>query len=302
MRHSIGLVLLAAGSACGQAPPGAGTVATVVTPLGVQHTAHARADAAPATAGLVPHLDYHGGSVLASVKPIAVMWGPNVNGTVRDTMGSFYSAAVNNVYMDWLDEYDTPLQAIGRGTGGGTFTITPSITSASITDDQIQAELAAQINAGVLPRPDSNTIYMVSFPSGMGITAGGDSSCDQFCAYHNNGTVPAECHFRRICIPSGPCEWVKTCTPPAPFVYAVLPDLGDSGCVSGCGASTQINNQTSAASHELIEAVTDPNLDAWFDSSTGNEIGDICNQMQAKLPGTSYVVQREWSNKLKACI
>ena len=31
------------------------------------------------------------------------------------------------------------------------------------------------------------------------------------------------------------------------------------------------------------------------------EIGDVCNQLSATLPGTSYVVQRQWSNSRGTC-
>ena len=85
-----------------------------------------------------------------------------------------------------------------------------------------------------------------------------------------------------------------------------------SGCDSGCGASTPLNNQTSVASHELIEAVTDPAVGlanvygpplAWHNKTYG-EIGDICNAQQSSiiLNGLAYNMQKEWSNSKGACI
>ena len=72
------------------------------------------------------------------------------------------------------------------------------------------------------------------------------------------------------------------------------------------------NNQTSVASHELIESVTDPEVGlatvagpplAWYDNTNG-EIGDICNAQQGTIVGSdslTYVVQKQWSNALGGC-
>jgi hypothetical protein len=46
--------------------------------------------------------------------------------------------------------------------------------------------------------------------------------------------------------------------------------------------------------------VTDPALNAWFDPTTGDEIGDICNGSVVQLGG--FTVQTEWSNLANACV
>ena len=61
-----------------------------------------------------------------------------------------------------------------------------------------------------------------------------------------------------------------------------------------------LDTLTEVSSHELAEAVTDPDLNAWWDSSTGDEIGDICNRQTTRLGG--FLVQTEWSNAANACI
>ncbi|KAJ3330829.1 hypothetical protein HDU76_004747 [Blyttiomyces sp. JEL0837] len=95
--------------------------------------------------------------------------------------------------------------------------------------------------------------------------------------------------------------------------YGVIPDQGGS-CAGGCGSnSNPFNNLCSVASHELVEATTDPAIGvvtgaigspaAWYDSADGNaggEIGDICNGQQGTVNG--YTVQKEWSNKAGACV
>jgi hypothetical protein len=244
------------------------------------------------------HLNYYGGHVVSNAKVVQVLYGTgtylgNIKGTTSPTIASFYSAVLNSAYVDWLTEYNTPAsggtnQHIGRGTFSKQVQITPASARnhATISDTQIQQEISSQVSKGKLPTPDANTIYMVSFPKGKTITQGGSASCVVFCAYH--GT------FKR----NGQNVY-----------YGVLPDMSPgSGCDLGCGGNTWFNNQTSVASHELIETITDAEVGlatvvgpplAWYDPNNG-EIGDICNAQQGSIAG--FTVQTEWSNQAGACI
>src|SRR5206468_2197592 len=64
---------------------------------------------------------------------------------------------------------------------------------------------------------------------------------------------------------------------------------------------------TSTTAHEMIEAVTDPEVGfqtAWYDLQYG-EIGDICAWHVGLITGHdghAYTVQQEWSNHTSACI
>jgi hypothetical protein len=233
------------------------------------------------------HLTYFGGPVLSSVKVHTVYWGSGAT-THRAHLDAFYPAITQSAYFDWLKEYNTPTQTIGRGSFGGSFVITPSTTSKNITDTTIQKEIAKQITAGKLPKNDGkNNLYMVYFPPGMHITGpgGAGQSCVQFCAYHGTFKQSGKDVF-----------------------YGVVPDLDHDGCQSGCGAGTPANNVTEVSSHEMIEAVTDaavglatklgPPL-AWYDNTNG-EIGDICNGTASTVAG--FTVQLEWSNSRNKCV
>lgn len=254
------------------------------------------------------YLNYYGGHVLANVHVVPVMWGPNVPSAVSGPGGAaaFYAAITNSPYFDWLAEYDTGIldfdgnqgtnQSIGRGTAAKAITITPSNTNTAITDSDIQTELQGQINAGHLPQPDSNTLYMIHFPAGMSISmpdgnGGTAKSCQQFCAYHSTIQHSPE------------------------IFYGVIPNVTTDGCELGCGpVGGGFHNTTSVASHEMIEAVSDcevglatsngPPL-AWYDpQGQDGEIGDICNGSQGTVTagGQTWTVQQEWSNSHNACI
>ncbi len=237
------------------------------------------------------------------MKAYSVNWGSSVNSQIQTAMPSFYAAITASNMYDWLGEYSTAglngqdgaagsNQTLGHGSSGGSITITPSITSSTIDDSQIQTELNAQITAGKLPAPDDNAYYAINFPKGVTITQGGSSSCVQFCAYH--GT------FKR-----GNQN----------VYYGVLPSLeSGTGCDLGCGSNSNfVNNATSVASHELVEATTDAEVGvatvvgrplAWYNTTDG-EIGDICNALQGTITdssGKSWVVQQEFDNATNTCI
>jgi hypothetical protein len=258
--------------------------------------------APPAPRFAAPQLQYYGGHVIPNVHVIPVFWTSGVDATTKSQISGFFSAVGDSRYMDWLQEYDTNVtpvgggngtnQHIGRGDVGSTVTITPAFTGTTVDDTDIATEINAQINAGVLPAPDDDTLYMTYFPPGYTITLGGSQSCSTFCAYHNT--------FLR-----GGTRSV---------FYGVMPDLALTGpCGFGCGSSlTSFDNLTSVSSHEMIEAVTDAEIGlvtgntlgppaAWYDpQGTDGEIGDICNGQPDTIAG--YTVQQEWSNHNANCI
>ena len=225
---------------------------------------------------------YYGGPVISQVKVWTVYWGPNVPDTTA--LDDFYKTIVDSPYLDWLSEYNTPKQQIGRGTLGGSLLDGNPPAGNVIDDNQIQAELERLIDGGLLPPNDGATLYMVHFPPNITITAGGDTSCVEFCAYHGTAVHKG-----------------------SNLYYGVVPDLGGA-CANGCGDSSKFANTTSVASHELVEAITDSAVAlandfaaplAWYDPNNG-EIGDICVGTSGVVAG--YEVQTQWSNSANACV
>jgi hypothetical protein len=92
--------------------------------------------------------------------------------------------------------------------------------------------------------------------------------------------------------------------------YGFLSDasFNTAGCAEG--TNTAVNTQLASdrevamMSHEFFETITDPLGNAWWDTSTGNEIGDNCNQIPATVTMNShrYVVQKQWSNASSSCV
>jgi hypothetical protein len=149
--------------------------------------------------------------------------------------------------------------------------------------------IANAVAAQTIPSPDGNTVYMFYFPSTTTITGFVGPSCQAYGGYH----------FNQVYVDG------KT-----PIYYAVLPDCA-------AGSPYELEALTVAASHELVEAVSDPapntgwsldtspypdagttpiefRNDPWLSLGYG-EIADNCEGTDFMLDAGT-VVQRIWSN------
>jgi hypothetical protein len=202
-------------------------------------------------------------------------------------VSSFFRGITASKYLDWLNEYDTPTQHIGRGSLEGVYTVHPpsSANGTTVSGTQIEGALRALIDSGKLPKPSTDRVYAIFFRSGQTIVTPDGNSANTFCAYHDTTTYRSSTAY-----------------------YAVIPyEVTNRGCRM---ASTYFNSTTIVVSHELVEAITDPGVGlnrlAWYDRYNG-ESADICAGPSSGVSivggdGVSYTVQRIWSNRAHACI
>lgn len=221
---------------------------------------------------------YHGGRVISIVRVTAVYWNSAV--AFQSTLTSFYATIASGTYVDWLREYNTSTQFIARGSLVNAVVDPSPPPGTNLLDTDVTGELVRLINAGTLAVPGPNDLYMVHMPPGYTVTHSGRHSCpgtpfDSYCGYHNrfvyNGTIA---------------------------YYGIIGDLGP--CGSFCGPGTALANTTATASHELLEAITDPGSDAWFEDQRGAEIADICQDQDVSVSG--FTVMRAWSRLQQDCV
>jgi hypothetical protein len=241
---------------------------------------------------------YYGGVVTQNAKVYVVWWGDptKINPALTAAKGGivdFFSGITDSSYMDWLNEYNTTVNAqagshmgmagtgqrIGRGNYAGTFTLS-NVPSGNVTDAQIQSTIDAALTAGTLPPPDDNTLYALYFPSGVSITLDGSASCSAFGAYHD-AIIETQRHN---------------------VYYMVMPDCGSS-----------FNGFTSVTSHELVEAITDsvptagsmPDYPQAWNDSMGDEMADLCeggNSSGTVATGLgTFTVQNIWDERTQGC-
>lgn len=222
----------------------------------------------------------HGGPVLAQTNIRIVYAGPSwTNPTlVGDKMtglDAFFGGYGNSSYSNTAAEY-----AGSNGSVGATVNYqghgTPIATS--ISGDSTPAVTAAvcneyAANVASMPNPQSELIYVFSDMK--------RPSSSNYCAYHSATTCSGQT-----------------------LQYGFFWNLdGDPGCnpndTSGLH-SQGLSALANVAAHETQEARTDPELNAWFDSS-GNEIGDKCAwtfgpSTVTFTNGSQWKLQGEWSN------
>jgi hypothetical protein len=149
-----------------------------------------------------------------------------------------------------------------------------------------------------IPGADDNSLYVVYLPVGVRVNDIVAKSCDDFGAYHFNADTPSWDTFFGV-------PFVHN----RDLVFAVVP----AECAHG-----SFDSLTALASHEIIEAATDPDIGkGWIDDSQlifngdilkKGEASDICELNEGdfgmppvQMPG-GLLVSPYWSNSAGACV
>ena len=241
----------------------------------------------------LPVLPNHGGPVLAAPKLVTI------------TYAGFTESATMNAFGDWIVG-SAWLTTVGRdyGVGHGSHVmhvVLPGPALAMMTDLDTQALLEAKLSDGTLPSAagadagasgaadagDGGYLYMIIYPSGTqtGSFLGGPSTC----TYEGGSSFIGGYHW-------------ETQSGAYHVPYAVIPTCSSGSIVEGA------SDLEASASHEFIEAatdplpytsvaygVTDPN-DPW--ASTAGEVADLCEGVTIQEAG--FTAQRVWSNSVAA--
>jgi hypothetical protein len=227
-------------------------------------------DAGKNSSSISPNLIWHGGPTMSSVQVTPIFWGPswgNASFTSDKMTGlaTFYSTIDGSNYALTTSEF----------TGGTSIQYVRSIVDLSQAPSNgnrtfsILAEVCKQITS---PVPNGYYAVYVDTPRGH---AG-------YCAWHSAGSCGST---------------------PVQFAFFFNLD-GDPGCdpqdTSG-HHSQGLSALANVSGHELSEAVTDPRLNAWYDSS-GAENADKCvwsfNSPFLTFSNKSqWKIQGNWSNK-----
>ena len=230
-------------------------------PDGAGHGTH---DAAPTGQTVVTGngINYNGGPVMKGTVNAYIIWYGNWNSTGSNTaatksaiehfLGTIGGSAIELVNTTYGDNTGN---VSGNVAFGGSTTNT---STKNLTDNGVQNVVAGALNSGALPR-DANGVYFVLTSSGVNETSG---FCTRYCGWHTRATLGGvDIKYSFVgnvdrC-PSG-CEIQAT---------------GPNSPAANVGG---IDGMANVISHELEEAISDPDLNAWFDSS-GQENADKCN-------------------------
>ena len=219
----------------------------------------------------------HGGSVIGGANFQAIYWNSSLASKIQGGIDGFVSTFSDNQKYSTSDP-SADYSIVEQYTGAYMLTArAPYVDAAhdgkkvpsTFSDASVRNYLASLFASGAVV-PDGSTVFGVYFPSGMRITTQGGGSCSSFCGYHG--------HFAYGNID------VK---------YAVFPYTDCRAC--SMPGKQIIDILTIVTSHEIREAVTDPDLDQWFDSQ-GYEADDKCAWHNLYKTTAGYWVQPEYSN------
>jgi hypothetical protein len=227
----------------------------------------------------VPTITYHGGALMPHVEVQALYMGSDWATPAYSSQANFLDGFLNNVvHSSYMDMLTNAGYGVGRGSfDSGTISMTNINRNFFLTDGMIRNELQRDIFLGGLKQPDANRLYVVFVEDNVAVMGSdGSNSIRDFLGYH--GAFLGQDAFGRL----------------ADIRYAVIPYHGGWMGNAQVSSLSTLDSMTEAASHEIAEAVTDPDVNykrlGWYDDQLNGENGDIVNQQYVFLNG--YAVQK----------
>ena len=234
-------------------------------------------------------ISYHGGPLILNGVNVYYIWYGNWSGnsattlltTLAKNIGGSPYFNINTTYYNGSSQHVANLVRYGGST-------TDNYShGTSLSDSSVQAIVSGAISGGKLPM-DTDGVYFVLTSADVNETTG---FCTQYCGWHTNDANLNGSDIK----------------------YAFIGN--PARCPSACEAQTTSPNGNAGAdgmasiiSHELEEATTDPDLNAWYDSR-GEENADKCawtfgqtskasngSAYNVVLGGTKFLIQQNWVN------
>jgi hypothetical protein len=312
----------------------------IVRPLGNAVCPSGAAPAAEAPYVGTPPLVNHGGPVMSTqstgdqVVVTPIFWAPSgysFTSSYKSTITTYLadlaadSGKLSNVFASMFQysgsngainykmsvgtaiDDATAFPAAGCTTNSGSVYSDATGYTTCIDDDQVIAETSSVVSSHSLPS-DLGHLYVMFLPKHVESCFYAGNPANQacsinptssaaFCAYHSAAGGGLNLVYANMPFPVYSSATGYTCTKES---------LG--GGIQSPNGDVDADVEISPLSHEMAEAITDPRLNAWYDS-TGNENGDDCAYLYGGLSGSAgafynqtvnghhYLTQEEFSNK-----
>ena len=241
---------------------------------------------------------YHGGSVMRanSVNVYFIWYGDWTNGPMASDrqrtvslldilfaptrgIGSSGFFKINTTYSDTVGHPTGNIALVASTTNNYT-------RGKTLADSDVQTIVSSAISSRALPK-DANGLYFVLTSSDVAETSG---FCNKYCGWHTSGMIGGSDIKYAFVGNSDRC--------PASCEMQTVSPNGDSGA----------DGMASIMAHEASEAVSDPDLNAWYDSA-GNENADKCAWKFGPVTGMlgqgaynqtfgtyNWLIQMNWEN------
>jgi hypothetical protein len=241
-------------------------------------------------------ISYHGGPVMHGQQNVYFIWYGNwTNG--KHASDSQTTVNLLNALFSSSGLNGSPYYRINTTYGDNSANVSGNVVllnsttdnysqGTRLSDTKVKSIVSSAISSARLPK-DPNGLYFVLTSSDVSESSG---FCSRYCGWHTHASI------------SG--SDIK-------YSFIGNPDR----CPSSCEAQTTSPNGDSGAdgmasvmTHEAEETVTDPDLNAWYDSS-GAENADKCawkfgpisrasngSAYNQTLAGYHWLIQMEWEN------
>src|SRR3954452_6647501 len=234
-------------------------------------------------------INYNGGPVMVHPTHAYVIWYGTWTAAKTAIITSFLGSVGGSPYFNINTTYYNAAGTRRQNsvTFAGSTTDNYSQGASNLSDAAINNIVANALSKNQLPS-DPDGVYFVLTSSDVSKSG----FLTSYCGWHTYAAIGAtNIKYSFVGDPTGPQLWscaVQTTTSPN----------GDVGA----------DAMVSVIAHELEEAVTDPNLNAWYDNR-GYENADKCAwtfgatystttgaKANIKLGGHDYLIQRNWAN------
>jgi hypothetical protein len=233
-------------------------------------------------------IGYHGGPLLLGNTNAYYIWYGNWSGNtattiladLASTIGGSPYYNINSTYFDGAGVH------VSNSVSHAGSTTDSYSQGSALSDAGVMAVVSSAIASGRLPK-DTNAVYFVLTSKDVNETSG---FCTQYCGWHTHATIGG--------------SDIK-------FSFVGNADRCPSACAAqtiGPNGNAGADAMASIIAHELEEAVTDPDLNAWYDSR-GNENADKCAwtfgtvyqtadhaYANMKLGARDFLIQQNWVN------
>jgi hypothetical protein len=233
-------------------------------------------------------ITYHNGPVMLGPTKAYVIWyGDWSTGTTPTILNDLLTNVGGSPYFNINTTYYNGAKApVSNAVSLAGSTTDAYSQGTNLTDASVKTVVSTAISSGALPS-DTNGVYFVLTSKDVFETSG---FLTQYCGWHGNGSIGG-----------------------ADIKYSFVGDPGRN--LAACSAQSTSPNGNAAADamasvilHELEETVTDPDLNAWYDSR-GYENADKCawtfgttyktangSLANMKLGSRDFLIQRNWVN------
>jgi hypothetical protein len=237
------------------------------------------------SAGTTIPITYHGGPVMLGTVNVYYIWyGSWTGNSAKTILANLGSSIGGSPYFNINKTYSS-----SAGSPTGLVHLAGQIDDnysygKNLSDNAIGNVVALAINSGRLPK-DENGVYFVLTSKDVTAVSG---FCSRYCGWHTYGTLSGT--KIKYSFVGNPERCPNACS-----AQSVTPN-GNLGA----------DGMASIIAHELEEAVTDPQLNAWYDSN-GYENADKCAWTfgaTTTLPGgakynvtlgsMNYLIQQNW--------